>query len=81
MKYVIDKIEENILVLEDIETGNIIEINKELVVGEVVENAVVVFNNGNYIISKEEEKKRRESIRERMLRLRASSGDVNEQNR
>lgn len=81
MKYVIDRIEENILVLENIETGNIIEVRKELIDGEVAENTVVIFDNDNYVISKEDENKRRESIRERMLRLRTNSGDINEQNR
>lgn len=70
MKYAVDRIEEDIYVLENIESGEIIEVQKKELPNEVREGSIVTFNDETgYVLDIETEKNRRESLRERMERL------------
>lgn len=69
MKYSIDKIVDGIVTLENIETGELVEVSFcELPEG--VNDGNVLIKEGNcYIINKQLEKDRKNSLRERMERL------------
>ena len=68
-KYSVDRIEDNIVVLENISTGEIIEINIDSIDFDVVEGNILVCNDGVFSLDKKEEDIRRSSLRERLERL------------
>ena len=68
-KYSVDRIEDNVVVLENISTGEIIEINKSSFEFDVVEGNILVCNDGVFSLDKKEEDSRRSSLRERLERL------------
>ena len=65
MKYAIDRIEENIAILEDINT-------KELP-KEIKEGNILLFKDNKYIIDEDEEEKRRKIILEKFNKLKRNS--------
>ena len=69
MKYAIDKIEDNIVVLEDLDTKEIKEVPKAQILGSLHEGAIVIKQAETYIISEPEESKRRKKIKEKLERL------------
>lgn len=69
MKYAVDKIIEDIVVLENIESGEIIEINKKKLPDEIHEGSIVIVNDEKYELDVDEENTRRESLRARLDRL------------
>ena len=69
MKYVVDRIIENIVVLENIESREMIEVSIELVPEGVKDGSILIFSEGLYQFDIDEETSRRESIREKMERL------------
>lgn len=73
MKYAVDKIEEEIYVLENIKTGEIIEAKKDEVPDETHEGSILKIVDDEYVLDEEEEKKRRTSLRERMNKLKKKS--------
>lgn len=68
--FAIDRIEDNIVVLENIKTKEKIEIHRELLPSNIHEGAIVKFYNNNYILDDEGELKRRREILERFRNLR-----------
>lgn len=68
MKYAVDRIVEDIVVLENIESGEILEVNKKEL-PDVYEGSIVVKENDQFTLDLVEEESRRESIRERLERL------------
>lgn len=69
MKYSVDKIIEGIAVLEDLQSNGIIEVELKYLPTDIHEGSILVFKDGYYQIEIEEEKNRRESLRERLDRL------------
>ena len=69
MKYVVDRIIENIVVLENVESREMIEVSIELVPEGVKDGSILIFSEGFYQFDIDEETSRRESIREKMERL------------
>lgn len=69
MKYAIDKIEDNIVVLENIETKKKEEINIKSIIGEIHEGAIVIKDRDTYVINIIEEELRRKRLREKLERL------------
>lgn len=69
MKYAVDRIVEDIVVLENINSGEIIEVDKKILPGEVHEGSIVVKKENKFHLDLEEEKTRKESLRERLERL------------
>ena len=68
MKYVIDRIEENIAVLENMDTKEIININiKEL--PKRIHEGTVLIKDKIFKIDYKEEKRRRQLLRERLNKL------------
>ena len=69
MKYSIDRIENNIVILENIQTG----LKKEISINElpidIKEENIVIEDNNEYKIDKVEEQNRREKIINKFQRL------------
>lgn len=68
-KYSVDRIEEDIIVLENIDNKEIIEINKSEIDFEVVDGNILRLVDGKFVLDKEIEVKRKESLRDRLNRL------------
>ena len=69
MKYCIDRIENDIAVLENLETKEIIEININLLPNKIKENSIVIYDNYEYIIDKETEKERKKNLLSKFNKL------------
>ena len=72
-KFSVDRIEENIIVLENIENKEIIEISKSELDFEVVDGIILKLVDGKFVLDKETEVSRKESLRERLNRLKNRS--------
>lgn len=60
-KFVIDRIESQFAVCED-ELGNIINIKKDIINGDLKEGSVIIKIDNKYTIDEEETKKKKEEI-------------------
>ncbi len=70
MKYAIDRIEENIVILEDINTKEKIEVEKEVLPLSIKDGTILIYENNEYKLDLNEEELRRKKIQERFNRLR-----------
>lgn len=70
-KYSVDRIEEDIIVLENIENKEIIEINKSELDFEVVDGNILKLVDGKFELDQKAEVSRKESLRERLNRLKS----------
>ena len=73
--YTVEKIEENIIVLENRNTKELIEIEKERI-NDVKEKDIVLLKNGEYLIDKKETERIKKDIRNRFNRLNNSYSRV-----
>lgn len=71
MKYAVDRIVEDIVVLENIETGELIEIKKHELLIDVHEGSILIKDDNGFSLDENIEKERRESLRERLERLKS----------
>lgn len=69
MKYAVDKIENDIVVLENIKTGEIINESKDNISINVKERDIIIFRDGKYFFDDIEKLKRINMLREKMNRL------------
>ena len=69
MKYSVDRIENDIAVLENIETKEILEIEKKNLPKETKEGTILLFEAQQYKIDKVEEENRREFLKNKFNRL------------
>ena len=69
MKYVIDRIEDNIVICQNLETKEMVELEKKLLPSNVKDGNVLLFDNNEYKLDLNEEELRRQRIRERFNRL------------
>lgn len=69
MKYAVDEIIDDIAVLENIETGESIEVSCELLPGDIEDGTILSFVDGKYKCDLDEEMIRRKRILEKMSRL------------
>ncbi len=70
MKYVIDKIENGIALLENTKDGNKLEIDIKKLPSNIKENDVLDYDGKSYVIDNTEKEKRIKRIREKMDKLR-----------
>ena len=70
MRFAVDSIVDEIAVLENIETKEKKEVPLEILPEEIQEGNILIYNN-KYIIDKQYESKRRETLREKLERLKA----------
>lgn len=69
MRYVVDRVEEDIAVLECISNKEKKEVNKSILPEDIRDGSIVIFNNDKYILDKSFEEERRESIRNKFNKL------------
>lgn len=69
MKFVVDRIEEEIIVLENIENKNLINIEKKQLNFAVNEGNVLIKKNEQFFLDEETEKTRRKKIQEKFAKL------------
>lgn len=73
MKYAVDRIEEDIVILENIKTGEILEVSIANLPKGIHEGSILVKNGDDFLIDLDTEKERRESLRERLERLKGNN--------
>lgn len=62
MKFAVDRIENNIAILENLKTKEKKEISIQLLPSDIKEGMIIIKNNNKYYIDKDEEIKRRKRI-------------------
>ena len=72
MKYALDRIEENIAILENIQTGEKINVSIFKLPQNLHEGTILKKKNNTYIIDNQEEEKRRKEIEEKFKKLRGN---------
>ena len=73
MKYSVDRIEGDIVILDNIETNEIIQVKISDLGFDVKEGNIISIDDGKYSLDLNEEVRRKNSLRERMERLRRNS--------
>ena len=69
MIYIVDRIEDNIAVLENKETKEIIDVSLSLLPANLKEGNVLEYKYKKYILNIEEEEKRKKAILEKFNKL------------
>ena len=69
MIYIVDRIEDNIAVLENKETKEIIDVTLSLLPTNLKEGNVLEYKDKKYILNIEEEEKRKKAILEKFNKL------------
>ena len=69
MKYSIDRIENDIAVLENIDTNEIIEIEISLLPENIKESNIVIYENNKYKLDQETEYSRKKDLLSRFSKL------------
>ena len=62
MKYAVDKIIDEIAVIEDMETREMKEVNLELLPEEIQEGNILVYQDNEYFIDRQYEATRRQTL-------------------
>ena len=74
MKYAIDKIENNIVLLESLEDKTKKEVSLDILPKDIKEGTILTYNNNEYKIDLDTEKERKESIKNKFSMLKKKSG-------
>lgn len=69
MNFAVDQINENIVILENTQTGEKKEIEKNILPENIKEGSILTLEGNNYVLNTSEEEQRRERIREKLERL------------
>ena len=69
MKYCVDRLENDIAILEHLETKEIIEISINLLPNNIKENNIIVYDNNKYILDKGTERERKKDLLSRFNKL------------
>lgn len=69
MNYAIDQINDTIVLLENIQTGEKREVNISLLPENIKEGSTLILKDGIYALNNVEEEKRRQRIQEKLNRL------------
>lgn len=69
MKYAVDKIENNIALIEELSTKEKKEVSVSLLPSSINEGSILIFQDGAYIIDKNTEKERRNKLQDKFNRL------------
>ncbi len=70
MRYSVDKIENDIVLLENIKDGNKLEVDIKKIPSGIKETDILYFDGKTYVKDDEEKQKRVDKIREKMNKLR-----------
>ena len=74
MKYAIDKIENNIALLESLEDKTKKEVSLDILPKDIKEGTILTYNNNEYKKDLDTEKERKESIKNKFAMLKKKSG-------
>ncbi len=74
-KFVVDEIIDNIVVLEDMDTKEIVQEDLNNINLELHEGAILYLEDCKYSLNLDEETRRRESLRERLERLKGKNSE------
>lgn len=69
MKYAVDRIEDTIVIIENIKTKEKTEISITDIVGQVHEGSIIIKQDNIYVCDIEEEEARRKKLREKLEHL------------
>ena len=75
MMYIVDRIEEDIVILEEYYTKEIIEIDKRLLSNELHEGSIIKKENNKYYLDDDDEIKRRNELIAKFMSLRKEEDD------
>ena len=70
MKYAVDRIEDNLVIMENLETKEIIEIEKDKLPEDIKDGTILIYEDEEYKLDLNEEELRRRQIQDRFNRLR-----------
>ena len=69
MKYSVDRIENDIAILENLDTREIIEVSMRELPSDIHDGVILIYDGATYKIDIDEQKSRIEMMREKMNRL------------
>lgn len=72
-KYIVDRVEDNVVFLEDDETKEIIEVSKDIISFDVRDGDLLDYENGTYNINKEETASRKKRIKNKFELLKSKT--------
>ena len=75
MKYIVDRIEENIVIVEKYPTKEMIEIDKKILSDNIHEGSIIIYDNNRYYLDTDDELKRRQEILEKFMKLKFEEND------
>lgn len=75
MRYVVDRVVDNIVVLENMSNRDIIEVSVTDVPENIKNGNILIKQDNKFILDKETEKERRKNIREKFNKLLGDSND------
>lgn len=81
MKFSVDRIEENIVIIQNLTTKEIIEISKDVLPNNIQDGSIITYENNKYVLDHKYKKKRETIIREkidRLKRLKTKESESNE---
>lgn len=70
MEWAVDKIEDNIVIIENTQTLERKEVDKELLPSSIHEGSILIYKDKEYYLNQDKEILRRKEIEERFKRLR-----------
>ena len=71
MLYAIDKIEDNIVLLENIDNKEKKEVDKTLLPNEIKEGNIIKYENDSYTLDQETENKRRKELEDKLKKVKS----------
>ena len=75
IKYTVDRIENDIVILEKYPTKEMIEIDKKILSDTIHEGSIIIYDNNKYYLDEIDESKRREEIFKKFMNLRSEEDD------
>ena len=69
MKYAVDRIESDFIILQDLKTGEIKEIKKSKINFKIKDRDVLIYKNGKFYKDEKEKEKRLKSLEEKFARV------------
>ncbi len=75
MKYIVDRIEDYIVILEKYPTKEIIKIDKNILSSNIHEGSIIMYDGDKYYMDLDDEIKRRKELLEKFMRLRSEEDD------
>ena len=69
MKYSVDRIENNIAILENLDTKELIEVEVTILPQNIKESNILIYENNQYLLDKDTEQQRKNDLLSRFNKL------------